>query len=267
MKNLIIILLLVSNSVVFSQNLIVYTQKKKYKSSIVQSTNNFYFFGEYYIDKNKQGIINKRTLINGIEKVITNKNYSDLIVLDIENKVYKDLKVKSKNDHNYEKNINSLIDMIVAVKEIRPKAKIVLYGLPYSFNFDFQKKYNDFEKLKPLIEVVDYLTPALYIHYSSKQKSSKYFDDYIKNNLDLFFKFAEKSNKQVIPFIWYKIHPYNQNYGGDLIDDLTYNNYLNYIKKYRYNGKKVNGVIYWDAQNITIDINNKLTETLKILNQ
>jgi hypothetical protein len=251
-----------------AQNFTVFVQSNRYKIKCENCIKNYFFFGQYYIDKKNNNIIDLKTLESGINTIIPDKNNSDLIVLDIENEIYQNIKTKDISDINYKSNIGKLVEMVKLTKRIRPKAKIVLYGMPYSFNYNFQNKsFNDFNKLKPLLQVVDYLSPALYLMYSDRQKSDNFFKNYIKDNLDMTFDMAAKVNKPVIPFIWYKVHPYNKLFGGNEISDSLYNLYLNELQKYEFKGKKIAGVIYWEPAKETININHKLEKSIKILNK
>jgi hypothetical protein len=181
--------------------------------------------------------------------------------LNIENKVYQELRFNSMSHENYHKNINMMVKAVELVKELRPKAKVIVYNIPFRFNTKSQKKYSDFDKLYPLLSAVDIFAPSLYIYYDEKQKKPQFFNEYINNNLDVSFEYAEKLNKDVYPFIWYRIHPSNKDYGGNVINATQYSEYLNSIKNYRYKNKRVEKIIYWEPANETININEKLKET------
>lgn len=141
-----------------------------------------------------------------------------------------------------------------------------MYGIPFNFNYSFQKNYNDYEKLKPLLTVVDYLSPSLYLMYSNKERDTSYFKNYIESNLELTFQFASKANKDVLPFVWYKIHPYNKRYGNMNIDDNSFQDYINTIQNFRYQNKRVKGLIYWESSKDKTNISDNLKKTIKILN-
>ena len=115
-----------------------------------------------------------------------------------------------------------------------------------------------------MLSAVDVFAPSLYIHYTEKQKSDKFLKNYINDNLNLSFEYAEKLNKKVIPFIWYKIHPSNKDYGGKVINPIQYSDYINLIKNYRYKNKGVEKIIYWEPAEETLDINEKLKETIDL---
>lgn len=265
MKNFIILLALLLASNIEAQDFTIFTQSKRYKIQCKNCVRNYYFFGQFYIDKNKKNIIDLKSLEAGINTIIPDKESSDLIVLDIENKVYQDVKTKGSSDEGYQSNITKLVEMILLAKKLRPNAKVVLYGVPFNFNYNFQKNYNDFDKLKPLLDVVDYLTPSLYLMYSGFEKGDDYFKNYVNSNLELTFQLAAKVNKPVLPFVWYKIHPYNKISGGGVLNNNLYTTYLKLIKDYRYGNKKVSGIIYWEPAKETVNISQKLDSTLKIL--
>ena len=94
-----------------------------------------------------------------------------------------------------------MVKAVELVKNLRPKAKVMVYNIPFRFNNKNQKKHSDFDKLYPLLSAVDVFAPSLYIHYTEKQKSDKFLKNYINDNLNLSFEYAEKLNKKVIPFI------------------------------------------------------------------
>src|SRR5699024_8052300 len=174
----------------------------KYSQELSLINDKYYFFGQYYIDPDKKGIIDLESLGEGINKVIKDTDYSGYIVLNIENKVYQELRSNSMNHKNYHKNISMMVKAVEKVKELRPKAKVIVYNIPFRFNVKSQKKYSDFDKLYPLLSVVDVFAPSLYINYHEREKKPQFFNDYINNNLDVSFEYAEKLNKKVYPFIW-----------------------------------------------------------------
>jgi len=239
-------------------------QTKKYSQEVSSGSDNYFFLGRYFIDPEKKGVIDLKSLEKGINKVIKDTDYSGYVVLNIENKVYQELRSNSMSHANYHKNINMMVKAVELVKKLRPKAKVMVYNIPFRFNTKNQKKHSDFDKLYPLLSAVDVFAPSLYIHYDEKQKKPQFFTDYINNNLELSFKYAEKLNKKVYPFIWYRIHPSNKNYGSNIIRSEQYSEYLNLIKNYRFKNKRVEKVIYWEPANPTIDINDKLKETIDL---
>lgn len=158
-----------------------------------------------------------------------------------------------------------MVKAVELVKNLRPKAKVIVYNIPFRFNVTSQKRFSDFDKLYPLLKAVDVFAPSLYLHYDGKQKKPQFFTDYINNNLELSFKYAGKLNKKVYHFVWYRIHPSNKKYGRQVINSKQYSEYLSLIKEYRYKKKRVENIIYWEPANETIDINLKLKETCQLL--
>lgn len=240
-------------------------QSGRYNYKVTTVSDNYYYFGGYYIDPNKEDIINFVTLKNGINKIIKDIHYNGYIILNIENKIYQELKEEPITHKNYEKNIKSFVDMVELVKELRPNAKVAIYNIPFMFHYEVQRERSDYDKLYPILNVVDFFAPSLYLHYNEKQRKSEFFSAYINSNLNLNFEYAERLNKKVYPFVWYKIHPSNRNYGGDVVSTKQYSEYLNMIKNYRYKNKRVEKVIYWEPAKTTIDIDKKAKETIKLL--
>ncbi|MBB4120080.1 hypothetical protein GGR32_002392 [Mesonia hippocampi] len=264
MYKIIILLVALLNYSCSAQEVRPVIQSGRYSQEVSLKMDNYYFFGSYYIDPTKKGIIDLKTLEKGILKVIKDLNYSGYVVLNIENKVYQELRSNSMNHKNYHHNIRMMVGAVELVKELRPKAKVMIYNIPFRFISENHKKYSDFDKLYPLLRAVDVFAPSLYLHHDEKEKKPHFFSTYIKNNLDLSFEYAEKLNKKVYPFVWYKIHPSNKNYGGNIISSNQYSEYLKLIKNYRYKNERVEKVIYWEPANETIDINQKLKETVEL---
>lgn len=263
--NVVLIIMMLVGLSTTAQSISPIIQVKRYSQEVSYGNDNYYFLGQYYIDPKKKGIIDLKSIEKGILKVVKDKNYSEYIVLDIENKVYHELRTNSKNHVNYKKNIKSLVEVVNLVKKLRPKSKVVIYNIPFKFISSNQKSNNDYEKLYPLLQAVDALTPSLYLNYTDTQKKSAFFSSYIDDNLDLCFEYAERLNKKVYPFIWYKIHPSNRKHGGDVIASKQYANYLNLIKKYRYKSSRVEKVIYWEPAKETVNVNDWLDKTVKVL--
>src|SRR5690606_41891450 len=189
----------------------------KYSQEISFGKDSYFFLGEYFIDPEQKGTIDLKSLEKGINRVIENPDYNGYVVLNIENKVYQELRSNSMSHKNYQHNINLMVKAVELVKKIRPNSKVMIYNIPFRFISLNHKEYSDFDKLYPLLNAVDVFAPSLYLHHDEKEKKPHFFSTYIKNNLDLSFEYAEKLNKKVCPFVWYKIHPSNKNYGGNVI--------------------------------------------------
>lgn len=266
-KVLIVLIIGLLNFSCFGQKLKPIIRTQKYSQEISSGSDSYVFLGGYFIDPEKKGIINLKSLEKGINEIIADVDYSGYVVLNIENRVYQELRSNSIDHENYSKNISMMVKATELVKQLRPNSKVIIYNIPFRFNSANQRKFNDFEKLYPLLNVVDAFAPSLYIHYTENQKDNKYLKNYISNNLDLNFEYAERLNKKVFPFIWYRIHPSNNDYGGSVIKSKQYFEYLKLIKCYRYKNERVEKVIYWEPAEETLDINRKLKETIDLLDK
>ena len=85
--------------------------------------------------------------------------------------------------------------------------------------------------------------------YSENQRGSSYVTEYIEENLSLFLDYAKRVNKPVIPYVWYRVHPSNKKFGSELISKERMDLYLNKIKYFEHDGKKVEGIIWWEPSN------------------
>ena len=265
LKILILFIITLLNFSCSSQRIETVVQSNRYSNEELLKDNHYYFFAGYFIDPQKKGIIDLESLEKGVSRVIKDVNYSGYIVLDIENKIYQELKKETIQHKNYNKNIKMFVQMVETVKLLRPKSKVGVYGFPFNFNYDSQKKQNNFEKLKPLLETVDFFAPQIYLYYTEEERPIIFFDNYITNNLNLYFEYANRLNKKVYPFVWYKIHPYNKKYGGNVMSSKQYTYYLTKIQDFRYGSQKVEKIIYWESSKVTVDLDEKLNETIKIL--
>lgn len=73
------------------------------------------------------------------------------------------------------------------------------------------------------------------------------------------FSIAERNNdKPVIPFVWYIVSPGNKKYGNEYLSEASFARYINFIRNYSFNDKKVLGVVWWEPSNVAfIKVNNK----------
>jgi hypothetical protein len=141
-----------------------------------------------------------------------------------------------------------------------------IYGIPFSFNYSFQKDANNFIKIKPLLNKVDFISPSLYMAYSEQQYSDEKTKSLIENNLSLFLDYSKRANKPLYLYVWYKIHPANKKYGLSNMSTKRMNLYLSTINNFRYNGKKVDGLIWWEPSvrgGASVDINKILESNFK----
>lgn len=199
-----------------------------------------------HIDPNNKGIVDKQAFLRNINKFYPNKNDSTLLVLDLENKLFKDLYTYDEGTVEFENAASEFSWMLKTVKKLRPNVKVGLYGLPFRAYYPHSKNTT---KLDKVLIHSDYLFPSLYSMYPDKQIGQKRNLKYLNDNLTIALQFGERLNKPVVPFVWNLVHPSNKLYRGELISKNEMIQNINFIKNFSYNNNKVLGIVWWDPDN------------------
>jgi hypothetical protein len=247
-------------------NFTLYIQNNRYNKQIVNLalSNNqidfYHYLGNYYIDRKKENIINLINVEEALNKLFPDRNTSAFLCLNIENEVYKGVRDNSKGSKKFIYNNLELIKLIQFVKKKRPNIKVGIYGIPFNYYWSIQKLRNTEKKYVALLREVDFISPHLYIHYPNHQVGKTANFEYLNKNIEQALEYGKRLNKSVIPYVWYLVHPANKKYGAEYIDVNTMKEYLNHIRKFQLEGRKVNGVIWWEPAKL----NYKIYESTKI---
>lgn len=242
--------MIISISESISQNqFTIYVQENRYDITLSENYGFYQFMGEYYIDRAKKQNINYENVDQGIKRFYPYKYDKGFLSIDLENKIYHDMRLGKKDDPSTKIAVNQFVHLVEYIKKKRPNVKVGIYGVPFNFNYDSQKSRNNFEKLAPLLKVVDYISPSLYLSYSENERKSNYVIKYIEDNLTLFLDYATIVDKPVYPYVWYRVHPSNKKYGSELISKQWMDLYLKTIRNFEFDGKKVSGIIWWEPSN------------------
>lgn len=247
----------------YSQDLNYYIQSSRYNIIIKENSpfNNYDFIGHAYIDKNNKGIIDYNLLKKRLLHLYPNKTDSAVLVINLENEIYTDL--KNRNEKKRGDAVKKFIGMVQYVKKIRPNLQIGLYGIPFRFNYKFQKNQNHKKDLLLLLKEVDFLAPDLYFSYGRSEQSDEAYNRILNENLDLFIEFAEEINKPIKFFVWYKIHPYNKKYGRTDVDRERLQKLIKVISKRKMQYNSIDGILWWESwEPINNDSRNRLTKNL-----
>lgn len=248
-------------------NLDVYIQKYRYSLSDEEEKefNNYIFIGNYYLDRNKENRISLYQLEQGLNRLIPNREDSVFVSIDLENAIYNNLKSPDREKRKIAS--YQFVEMIRFIKEKRPNIKVGIYGLPFSFNYESQKLSNHYRDLKCVLKEVDYISPSLYFSYSEEQQTDAELYQYVQKNLNLFLKYAHKLNKPLYLYTWYLVHPYNKQYGMQIVSKERMKTFLDYVQSIDYKGTKVKGVIWWESSNSSYKLRDEpqksITEILK----
>lgn len=230
----------------YSQNLEFKLQKNRYNSVNISSMNkgHYDFIGHAYIDPRGQNSIDYDLLKSKVLKQYPVGNETDFLILDIENQVFRDL--KSKNYRKRQSASNKLIAMIKLVKKLRPNLKVSLYGVPFRFNYQFQKKQHFDDVILPLMKEMDFLSPDLYFSNSCDEQNTSSYLANLKENLGLFVSYSKKANKPLYPFIWYKVDPYNKRSGNSTICKERMDLLLTTLNSFSNDNNVIKGVLWWE---------------------
>lgn len=240
----------------------VVLQNSRYEANTIKKIedivdrNKYYFIGSYYIDKDNEGVINLKDLKKGLNKNVP-KNTVGFLILDIENKLYHDLK-KDNASLDFKIAEQAFIGMINFVRRHRPNIQISVYGIPFTTYWDEIKiaKYDN------IVKKLDFISPHLYMYYPNKQFGKERNVAYLKKNLSLFLDYKNRLGIDVYPFIWYRIHPSNKKYKNKILSSVEINDYLDIIKDEDVENCKVDGVLWWEPQlKKPFDIDKKLINT------
>lgn len=230
-----------------AQKFTIYFQKDRYNLELIEELNYGYyqFIGYAYVDRYKKNIIDHEAVKKRVLELYPDRDATGFLSLDIENKLYFDLRDKSPSVRKAA--VNEFIKIVDVLKKLRPNVKIGVYGIPLKFNYDFQKRQNHFDDLKPLLKRVDYLSPDIYFSFSEKEQNDERFLRNLEDNLTLFMDYATRVNKPLYPYVWYLVHPYNKKFGGKPISDERMTLLLDKIKNFRYKGQRIPGVLWWES--------------------
>jgi len=230
----------------------IYVPYNRYSKDVVkqiESNKNYRYYrflGDQYIDPEKKGVIDERSIKEGLNILYPDKESQGFIAIDIESKLYQNTKDYDKGNSNFEEGIAGLMRLVDIVKNERSKLKVGLFGIPFTFLNENQKVQNKDQKLDQLLKNVDYISPELYIRYPDKEKGFDANKKYLEENLKVALDYGKRLGKPVIPYVWYVIHPSNEKYGRELISQSEMTSYLKIIKDYQYKGRKAGGVIWWE---------------------
>lgn len=198
------------------------------------------------IDANNDLIIEKDSVRKQVAFLFPEKNDTGLCTIDWEGKAFKGL-IKEANTKDFQLAEARFLELISMIRELRPRIRVGIYALPFRVFHTSQLKRNAGNKLDRILSKCDFIAPSLYIMYPDQQIGESRNIEYLKQNLDISFEYAQRLNKPVIPFVWYKVHPGNKLFGNNIVSRQEMENYLTFISRYRYQGKGVEGVIWWEA--------------------
>jgi hypothetical protein len=215
-------------------------------------------FDGHFLDPKGSGKIDSVFFRQSIIQAFPDPKSKGIGLLDLEDKNWTAIIIGSADGVTFDEGMLQMLRMIRIARETRPLITWSIYNLPY---IEYWQK-NDLwktqlDRLKPLFELVDALTPSLYDFYPD---TTRFTDDkvFIEDNLGLALKIGNTLKKPVIPYIWHRWHDGNPVFGLHLIDEKEFKLHLRRMLEANYNGTQVSGFVWFGAQNYFYNIKPEL---------
>lgn len=209
---------------------------------------NVLFIDEHAVGNGKYLGLDFEKLENSIISLYPNILDEGLCYIDIESPYIDYLINEDTNSQKFKEALNYFIKIITKARSIRPNVSWGFYGIPFTTYWDLEKDFfSKYDKLKPLLEVSDVLFPSMYFFYSDHEPNGFLNEKFVRTNTQELIKIAALYSKPVFPFVMERFHPSNQNIGLKKIPENEFLKYINMILEESYEGKKVDGIVWWNA--------------------
>ncbi|APU95297.1 hypothetical protein BV902_02245 [Sphingobacterium sp. B29] len=207
---------------------------------------NYRLITQHFIDPKNTGQIDIDLLGKKIIEFYPNTSTEDLVCLDLENNLYKDLLKYDKTDKRFINAEEGFISMVKLINRIRPNLKVGIYAIPQRYYYKKSKQLDD-EKFDEILKYCDVIMPSLYMMYPDRQVGGNSNKSYLEDNIKQALAYGIRLKKPVIPFVWSMIHPSNKTHAYQLISENEMKSYISVIKNYRYKGTSVAGLVWWET--------------------
>lgn len=231
-------------------------RQELYSHNVRNMINNSSHFESYriitpgYFDANNDNVIEYDLLERALNEWYPQKGDTGYLVIDWERQYFKDLKKYDSSDNRFFKAQKGFSTLIKAIRSLRPNLKIAIYGIPYRFNYHFQRLDNT--KFGKLLKEADFIAPSLYIPFLEERNSKKNFK-FLEENLTDALKLGARIDKPVIPFVWYMYSGAFSTTKGRFIPVERMKKHLEFIEKFSVDGKRVESVLWWDQSKRSFD--------------
>lgn len=206
------------------------------------------FIDEHAVSTGQYLGLDADKLKQNIVSLYPNISDTGLCYIDIESPYIDHLINENENSPKFRESLDYFIKIIKTAKSIRPKVKWGFYGVPFTTYWDLEKDFfSKYQKLKPLLEISDAFFPSMYFFYSDEEPNGYMNDKFARKNIQELIKVGKQYNKPVYPFVMERYHPSNQKIGLKKIPEKEFLKYMNIILNESYKGKKVDGIIWWNA--------------------
>lgn len=203
--------------------------------------------GNSGIDPNDRGVVDYAILERNLKKLFPKEIDRGILCIDLENSIYQNLRNNDRGSIKATKSIEQFLTMLDFIKKKRPNIKVGIYALPFPFYYSSHKRRNESGKLDEIIKNVDIIFPSLYIYYPAAQKGLKSNFTFLKENLEAACSLAKKHNKEVIPLVWYLVHPSNKKYKHAMLEKSEMKSYIDFIWNFSESEFKLKGIWIWNS--------------------
>jgi len=178
--------------------------------------------------------------------------------LDIESPYFEKLRDLDLNHAEFKRALKLYLDILNIAKNERPNVKWGYYGIPFTTYWERTPSFYDKNfKISKLLTACDIFFPSLYTFYENNEVPKDENKRYAIENTTESIKLGISFKKPVIPFIWHRYHPSNPRVGLKVIPDAEWFENIENIASVQVNGKKVDGILWWGADQFLFDTHSK----------
>ncbi|WET00141.1 hypothetical protein P2W68_11010 [Chryseobacterium arthrosphaerae] len=200
-----------------------------------------------FLDEKKEFAFNPDHLREQIQLAYSDPKAKGMAYIDLEHPYMEYLIYEDIKSEKFQKSLKLFLDVLKFVKTERPNVKWGYYGIPFTSYWERTPDFfNRHKKIQELIKNSDVLFPSIYIFYDKTNFNAENVD-YLKDNTREMIRIGKLYNKKTYPFIMSRYHPSNEKLGNESIDIIKFKTYVSQLMKTQYNGKKVDGVVLWNA--------------------
>lgn len=206
--------------------------------------NVFVIYQNYFIPIDSTSF-SKELMQKSLDRIIPNRQQIGYATLDWEGVPYNILHgAQQASQKEYNTVLNAFIATIRYAKQLRPHIKWSFYGMPTMPYMQYKEGNEQWAaNLIPLLINLDFFDPSLYLQNETVTLSETNNKFFIASYLHFSLELAVKMNKPIFPFVWNRYGSNNTKMTYEIFRDT-----LRAILNFRYQNKKVDGVIWWNCE-------------------
>ena len=223
------------------------------------------FVGDHqFLDPYSQFTLSPAMMNQELQRAYPSKNETGIAYIDLEAPYLEYLMNSDINSAEFKKSKKLFLDVLAYVKNARPNVQWGFYYVPFTTYWNRTNSFYDKdERITEIINNSDVLFPSIYIFYN-KLNFKLENKSYITENTEQIIRIGQKYNKKVYPLIMSRFHPSNSSIGYETIEEDDFQLYFSTIKNTKYNGKSVDGILFWNADKYFYKTNeNKVVEEVQ----